>query len=102
MLFLTYWELNEGMPLEERLKAGQKLLSLGLFPPERVEVIRWDMTPDEWGILILEAEDVADVHKALSFWRLAGAGFFKMTKTAPVQPAQQALSLLGEMMQSMV
>jgi hypothetical protein len=45
MLFITYWELNEGMSLPEILQAGQKLMSSGLFPPPGVNIIRWDGTP---------------------------------------------------------
>ena len=55
MLFLTYWELNEGMSVEERQQVAQKLTSSGLFPPKGVNIIRWDGTPDGWGILVAEA-----------------------------------------------
>jgi hypothetical protein len=102
MLFLTYWELNENMPMKERLEAAHKVTASGLFPPKGVKIVRWDMTPDEWGILLLEAEDVADVHRALSLWRVAGAGFFRLTKTAPTHPAQQAIALLRELLESQV
>ena len=83
MLFLTYWELNENMPDPERQQVAQKLTSKGLFPPNGVKVIRRDGTPDNWGILILEAEDAASAFRAIGLWRAAGAGFFKTTKTAP-------------------
>ena len=33
MLFVTYWEVNENMPVEERAQIAQKLTSSGLFPP---------------------------------------------------------------------
>lgn len=46
MLFLTYWELNENVPEQERSHAAQKITSSGLFPPEGVKIIRWDGTPD--------------------------------------------------------
>ena len=45
MLFLTYWELNEGMSVEERQQVAQKLMSAGLFPPRDVNILRWDATP---------------------------------------------------------
>jgi hypothetical protein len=101
MLFLTYWELNEGMPEEERGQAGQKLMSKGLFPPKGVKVIRWDGTPDGWGILVLEAENAADVFRALDLWRAAGAGFFKATKTAPALPVQDLMPLGAEITETL-
>ena len=48
MLFLTYWELNENMPVAERMGIAQKLTSSGLFPPKGVKILRWDETPDAY------------------------------------------------------
>jgi hypothetical protein len=91
MLFVTYWELNEAMDVRQRLEIAEKLTTSGLFPPEGVTVVRWDGTPDGWGILIVEAERVEDVQRALDLWRVSGAGFFKSTRTAPAMPIQQMI-----------
>jgi hypothetical protein len=91
MLFLTYWELNEDMSVEERQQIAGKLTSSGLFPPKGVNIIRWDSTPDGWGIIIAEAESAADIFAAINLWRVAGAGFFKFTRTAPAEPVQEVL-----------
>lgn len=96
MLFMTYWELNENMPDSERNAAAQKLTSAGLFPPEGVRIIRWDGTPDNWGILIFEAESVEDVMRTMDMWRAAGAGFFKVTRTSPAMPVQDIIPLGAE------
>ena len=101
MLFLMYWELNENMPVEERLQIAQKLTSSGLFPPKGVNIIRWDMTPDSWGILIAEAESIAAMDRAISMWRAAGTGFFKYTKTAPAMPVQELMPLTVELLNTM-
>jgi hypothetical protein len=98
MLFLGYWELNEAISVEEQVKISQKLMSLGLVPFEGFSIIRWDMTPDGWGILLAEAESEADIHKALAMWRVAGAGFFKFTRTAPAQPVQDVIAQHGELL----
>lgn len=86
MLFLSYWELNENMPDAERMGIARKLTSSGLFPPEGVTVVRWDETPDGWGMLLFEADTPLAATIALGVWRMAGAGFFKTTKTAPAYP----------------
>jgi hypothetical protein len=101
MLFLTYWELNENMAEEERGQVGQKVTSNGLFPPTGVKVVRWDGTPDGWGILLLEADSAADVFRALDVWRASGAGFFKLTKTAPALPVQELMPLAAEISQEL-
>jgi len=90
MLFLTYWELNENMPAQERMGIAQKLTSSGLFPAKGVKILRWDQTPDAWGILLMEADNAMDVAITLDSWRMAGAGFFKLTKTAPACPIAEA------------
>lgn len=101
MLFLTYWELNEDMSVEERQHVAQKLTTSGLFPPKGVNIIRWDATPDGWGILIAEAESVANISDAVNMWRAAGAGFFKSTRTAPAEPVQEALPRNGELLKAL-
>ncbi len=98
MLFLTYWELNENMPPAERMAIAQKLTSSGLFPPKGVKILRWDQTPDAWGILLMEADNAMDAALALDTWRMAGAGFFKQTKTAPAMPIAEALPHWAEAM----
>lgn len=92
MLFVTYWELNENMSVEQRNDIAVKLTSSGVFPPRNIKIVRWDLTPDGWGILITEAENAADVSQAINMWRAAGTGFFNMTKTAPAMPVKEAMS----------
>ncbi len=101
MLFLTYWELNENMPEAERLQIAEKLTSSGLFPPKGVNIIRWDGTPDSWGILILEAENAADIVRAIAMWRASGAGFFKSIKTSPAMPIQEMVPTIGEIVKTL-
>ena len=97
MLFITYWELNENMPDEERLGIAQKLISTGMFPPEGVKILRWDGTPDLWGIVLWEGDNAADIFRALNMWRAAGAGFFKSTRTSPVLPVEEIIPIAAEL-----
>ena len=96
MLFLTYWELNENMSDAERLSIADKLNSSGLFPPKGANIIRWDGTPDNWGTILMEADSAEDVFRAIDAWRGAGAGFFKLTKTAPAMPIQELIPVAAE------
>ena len=101
MLFLTYWELNENMPAQERLRIAQKLTSGGLFPPKGVKIVRWDVTPDGWGMTLLEADSAFDVGMTNDMWRAAGAGFFRTTKTAPAVPIEESMSVAEQMLKSL-
>lgn len=98
MLFLTYWKLNEDMPVEERQAVAHRLTESGLFPPDDVEIIRWDGTPDGWGIVVADAESAEAMGKAVNLWRAAGDGFFEKTVTAPALPIEQALATTQEML----
>ena len=60
MLFLNYWELNDEVSISERLEAVEKLKKCKLFPPQNVEIIRFDITADNWGVTIFEADSVED------------------------------------------
>lgn len=100
-MFVTYWELNEEMSVGERQEIARKLTASGLFPPENVEVLRWDATPDGWGVLICEAESASDVARAINVWRAAGKGFFKTTRTAPATPVEEAIADMKELLESL-
>ena len=86
---------NQNMDDVQRIQVAQKLTQGGLFPPTGVNIVRWDATPDLWGTLVLEADSEADVFRAIGLWRAAGAGFFKVTKTAPVLPVQEAIPIMA-------
>lgn len=101
MLFITYWELNENMPETDRQAVAQKLTAAGLFPPPGINIIRWDGTPDNWGIIMFEAESAEDVMRAIDMWRAAGAGFFKVTKTSPAMPIQDMIPLGAELVEAL-
>ncbi len=93
MLFMTYYELDEGMPEKQRLKTAEKVVSSGKFPPKGVKIIRWDISPDGWGIGLFEAETAEDAMRTVNIWRTAAPGFFRCTKTAPAMPVQEDMSI---------
>lgn len=101
MLFLTYWKLNESMSVEERNEIATELTREERFPPEDVELVRWDGTPDGWGIALIEADDFAAVNNALNMWRTAvdDTGFFEETKTAPAAPAEDMIAQQARMIE---
>jgi hypothetical protein len=101
MLFATYWELNENMPVAERLAIAQRLTTSGLWPGKGVEILRWDLTPDGWGITLFEADSAAAAEQNLDLWRAAGAGMFRLTKTAPISPVQEVMGRMVEVVKTL-
>lgn len=103
MLFLTYWKLNEELSSRQSQEIAQKLTGEGLFPPEDVELLRWDSTPDGWGIALMEADDYATIDETLNMWRIAAgdAAFFEETRTAPASPVQESLPRQAELLQKL-
>lgn len=101
MLFLTYWKLNEEMSAKERQEIAIALTEEQTFPPDDVELVRWDGTPDGWGISLIEADDFAAVHNALNMWRTAAGDtpFFEETKTAPAAPSEDIIAQTAEMLE---
>ena len=91
MLFVTYWELNEGMSQKEKIDVAMRLAAL--HDDSTRKSVRWDITPDNWGVSIFEAETAADVIGLFDMWRAAAPGFFKLTKTAPAMTVEESMEL---------
>lgn len=75
MLFLCSWELNENMSSAGRMGIAERLWAGGLCPPPEVKILRWDETPDAWGILLFEAGSPVEAAAALALWRAGGPAF---------------------------
>lgn len=103
MLFVIHWKINEELPAERNQEIAEELTRSGQFPPEDQELIRWDATPDGWGIAVVEADDVAAVHRGLNMWRTAAGdtAFFEETKTAPAMPAEDLIAENAALLQDL-
>ena len=99
MLFLTYWEVNENMPVAERMSITQTWPSFFL-PPRGRQTPLGGKARDGGETLLTEADNAIDVALALDYWRMAGAGFFKQTKTAPATPIAEAMPHWAEAMKA--
>ena len=93
---MTYFEHNEDLSEAERLGGAGKIMEKSLFPPEGVNVISWLSSPDFWGVVVLEADTVEQVIRAIGVWRAAVPGFFKLTRTAPAISVQDIIPLGAE------
>jgi len=97
MLFLCYWESNENMPVLDHLKIDKMLTESRLFPPEDVELIRFDMTPDYWGVTIFKAASAEAALNMVELWRMAGTGIFEKMNVSPALTVMDAKALAGKL-----
>jgi hypothetical protein len=95
-------ELNENMNPAEGLQITKDLTKSGLFPPRGVEILRWDTTPDGWGILIADASSPDAMYRAINTWRIAAAGFYKLTRTSPAIPIHESMPISDEVVNELV
>ena len=101
MLFLIYWEFNEQVTPVQHAEAMKKLTQAELFPPNNINIIRFDVTPAGWGSSLQEAESVADIVKSLAAWRMACPGIFQEVKVSPAIPAEEALAEMEEIIKKL-
>lgn len=101
MLFISYWELNQNSNMGERLGVANNIITNGLYPPEGVNVLRFDIAPGDWGVSIFEADNSEAVFKAIGIWRSAMPGFFKSVKVSPALEVKDAMPLSGAILQSL-
>jgi len=90
MLFLCYWELNRNLPTMTHVKIANMLTEAGLFPPEGVELIRFDKTASGWGVTVFKADSAEAASSLIALWSVAVPGFFQKVKLSPAMPVKDA------------
>jgi hypothetical protein len=84
MIFIAYWELNNDFEPSELASVAQTLLNKKLFPEEGTNIIAWYISAtDNWGVLVVEAENEEQMVRTISMWRIAKPGIFRLIKTSP-------------------
>lgn len=97
MLFIIYYEFDPKLDPRDMLTAYQKIQEAEV-EYEKWEVTGWYMTPEDWGVAIVECDSVDDMMKSVYAWKLALPGFFTKYNVAPVAEVEQAIPVLAKMM----
>ncbi len=90
MQLVTYFELNEDLPAAEKIEAIREQGLADKFPAEGVELLNWGITPDQWGFVIIDADDPEKIHTGLNTWRYFQP-WFEVSKTAPFLSIEDAI-----------
>ena len=90
-LFLCYWELNQDIPIGQKLQAEKIIMESGLFPPKNMEIIRFDITPGSWGVTLFKTDSPVEVFEFVNVWKAAVPGFFTTIKVSPALPLKETV-----------
>ena len=97
MLFIIYYELDPTLDPADMLTAYQKIQEAEV-EFEKWETKGWYITPEDWGVAIVECDSVDDMMKNSYQWKLALPGFFTKYNVSPVAEVEQAVPVLAKMM----
>ncbi len=97
MLFIIYYELDSNLDPADMLTAYQKIQEAEV-EFEKWETKGWYITPEDWGVAIVECDSVDDMMKNSYQWKLALPGFFTKYNVSPVAEVEQAVPVLAKMM----
>lgn len=100
-MFITYYELGNDVALDEILEAGNRLMEEGMWPPEGMEVIRWDATVNRWGVTIAEADDFETIYRAQAMWEALVPGMFEEITTVPAAPVEEIMAEGGQLLEEL-
>ncbi|MBT8399235.1 MAG: hypothetical protein KJO98_02065 [Rhodothermia bacterium] len=89
MLFVLYWDTTASLSSHQRLEVATRLRDAGLFASGRLEIVRWEVSPDGRDTLLVDAESEDDFNQVLDEWRAAAPGCFELAKDSPFGTSSQ-------------
>ena len=101
MLFVTHYKLSNDVAIQEMLEAGETLRESGMWPPEGIDIIRWDTTVNGWGITVAEADDYESIKRSFVMWEALVPGMVEETKTAPASPVDESMALTRALLEEL-
>jgi len=97
VLMLVYWELNPDFNPNDLGQIATELLQKQLWPTEGVKMLGWWITPDYWGVTVVEVDTEENAMKDANIWRLAKPGIFKVYKSSIAMQAPNVPPLLYQL-----
>ena len=100
MLFLVYYELNPSLDPSEILNAYQKIQEAEI-KQEKWDVKGWYITPEHWGVAIVDTDSVDDVLINANAWRIALPGLFIKYNISPVKEVEESVPILAKLVRKL-
>jgi hypothetical protein len=82
MLFLVYFEFDPSIGPADLIDAFQKIQEANI-EAEKWKTKSWYVTPEYWGIAVVETDSAVDIAQNANSWRVALPGIFKTYNIAP-------------------
>ena len=82
MLFVVYYELDPSIDPAAIIDAFQKIQEANI-EAEKWDVKSWYITPEYWGIAVVDTDSAEDIAQNANSWRVALPGMFKTYNVAP-------------------
>jgi len=101
VLFISSFEIGRDLSEEDIIEASQTLAEAGMWSPEGMEVIRWDTTVNDWGIVISEANDYETTNRSWTMWEALVPGIFAAKKMAPAAPVEESMAQSGALLEEL-
>ncbi|MFX1590275.1 MAG: DUF3303 domain-containing protein [Promethearchaeota archaeon] len=82
MLFVVYYELDPSMDPAAIIDAFQKIQEANI-EAEKWDTKFWYVTPEYWGVAVVDTNTAEDIAQNANSWRVALPGIFKSYKISP-------------------
>ena len=96
MKLIVYFEVNENNQPEDILK-GADLIGKAELDFEGSELTNWLITPENWGICIIESDSEEHILNYFNQWRQAVKGCYSVLKCSPALPVPEYAPKLMEL-----
>ena len=96
MLFVVYYELDPSMDPSELINAFQKIQEANI-EAKSWETKCWYVTPEYWGIAVVETDSAEDFAQNANSWRMALPGIFKTYNAAPALDVESYVPIAAKL-----
>ncbi|NYT12085.1 MAG: DUF3303 domain-containing protein [Methanomassiliicoccales archaeon] len=96
MKFLAFWKLGKNITSSKLGKVAAEIMKKEAFPTKGVEVHEWLVCPGGKGVILMEANNEADIFRAYTIWADAIPGFFDEYEVLPAVEVADAVSIALE------
>ena len=101
VLVLVYFELNQEINPAEISEAVGGLVQKGIIPTDDCKYLGWQVTPDLWGVAVLEVASEEAFMRHSSTLRIAKPGLFKSYRSAIAMETKDVIPLLAQLNEQM-
>ena len=97
MLELAYFELNPDFNPADLGDIAADLMNANAWPTEGVNLLGWWITPDLWGVAVVEVDSAEAAMKDANVWQIKKPGIYKTFRTAIAMETMNVPALMAQL-----